>query len=216
MAKETLELISAKSGVTGIAIYSWLCFYADSTTQRCYPSITTLAKQCKVSRRTVIRGIQLLEDIKVIGIEHSKGEKNIYWLLDINNKNSKKTTSISAVTSDSRDTRVVTPGIRGVVTPGIHKQYIKQQESFNNNNKKYKQVTDFYLNEKLGRIATKDMIKEVLKDLPQNIWWKVNSFLRKQYPGDNGSVFAEVERELIKEMRNSNEQMERLTSSIIK
>ncbi|GEM_PF-3271491 len=80
----------------------------------------------------------------------------------------------------------------------------------------YKQVTDVFLNEKLGRIATKDMIKEVLKDLPQNVWWKVNSFLHKQYPGDNGSVFAEVERELVEETRNSKERIGLLTSSIIK
>ena len=72
---------------------------------------------------------------------------------------------------------------------------------------------DKLLSEKLSKIATKDMIKTVLRDLPQEFWWKVNKFLQKQYPG-GGNGFAEAEREVIAEARENQEAFRKLTRGI--
>ena len=68
---------------------------------------------------------------------------------------------------------------------------------------KYKNIDEKLINSRLGRIATKDMIKALLKEIPQNQWWKVNKFLTKRYPDGGDRGFVEAEREVIKEMRNS-------------
>ena len=57
-------------------------------------------------------------------------------------------------------------------------------------------VTDTFLNERLGRIANRDQIKAVLREIPEAIWWRVDQFLRRRYPASNGAGFAEAEREL--------------------
>jgi hypothetical protein len=54
---------------------------------------------------------------------------------------------------------------------------------------------------KLNKIATKDMIKGVMREIPENLWWKVDSFLNKRYP-EGGNGFIESERELIKERQD--------------
>jgi hypothetical protein len=78
---------------------------------------------------------------------------------------------------------------------------------------KNKVIDDKFLNEKIGRIATKDMIKSVLQDIPQDLWWKVNKFLQKQYPG-GGNGFVEAERELIQEARGNIGKLKELTKGI--
>lgn len=72
---------------------------------------------------------------------------------------------------------------------------------------------DKLLSEKLGRIATEDMIKAVLREIPQDIWWKVDNFLKKRYSG-GGSGFAEAEREVIAEARENQEKFKKLTQGI--
>ncbi|MFA5350253.1 MAG: hypothetical protein WC357_02845 [Candidatus Omnitrophota bacterium] len=69
------------------------------------------------------------------------------------------------------------------------------------------------LSEKLGRIATKDMIKSILREIPQELWWKVDNFLKKRYPG-GGNGFAEAEREVIAEARQNREDFKKLTEGI--
>lgn len=46
---------------------------------------------------------------------------------------------------------------------------------------------DKKINERLGSIATKDLIKAVLIEIPEEMRWKVDNFLKKRYPeGGNG------------------------------
>lgn len=53
---------------------------------------------------------------------------------------------------------------------------------------------DKMIEEGLGRIATKDGIKSVLLKMPDSLWWKVDSFLKKRYPeGGNGFEVARAE-----------------------
>lgn len=72
---------------------------------------------------------------------------------------------------------------------------------------------DKLISEKLGKIATKDMIKEILREISQEIWWKVDNFLKKRYPG-GGNGFAEAKREVIAEARNNRENFTKLVQKI--
>lgn len=80
--------------------------------------------------------------------------------------------------------------------------------------KTYVQVTDSWLHARLGNIATKDMIKAVMREIPENVWWKVDQFLKRAYPGSHGAGFAEVERELTAEARKNREEFSALAKSI--
>ena len=75
-------------------------------------------------------------------------------------------------------------------------------------------ITDKMLEDRLGKIATKPMIKKLMQEIPQTLWWKVDQYLRKRYPGSNGSSFAEAERELIAEVREGKDRLASLTSGI--
>lgn len=66
---------------------------------------------------------------------------------------------------------------------------------------KIKHIDEKLINSRLGRIATKDMIKALLRESPQEEWWKVSKFLTKRYPDGGDRSCAEAERELIKELR---------------
>lgn len=67
------------------------------------------------------------------------------------------------------------------------------------------QVTEDYLHQKLGRIATPDMVKAVMREINPKMWWKVSDFIRRRYPKDPGSVFSKVERELMEELEQGRE-----------
>lgn len=75
-------------------------------------------------------------------------------------------------------------------------------------------ITDSMLEQRLGRIATKDMIKKLMREIPQNLWWKVDQFLKRRYPGSNGSSFAEAERDLVAEVREGKDRIASITGGI--
>ena len=123
--KAALKLISERAGTLGVAVYSWLCYYANFKAQDCFPSITTLAYHCGVSRRTIMRAVKQLEQLRAILIERKKGKPNIYKLLNIPGpKSYPQSSSDTDVTSDSPVTRVVTPVSPVVVTPVSPEQEI--------------------------------------------------------------------------------------------
>jgi hypothetical protein len=74
---------------------------------------------------------------------------------------------------------------------------------------------DKFCSEKLGKIATKDMIKAVLQEIPQELWWKVDKFLQKRYPG-GGNGFIEAEREVIVEARENRNNFTKLVQGVSK
>jgi hypothetical protein len=47
------------------ALFVWLCHYAN-TTGECFPSFETLAKDCGMSRRSVIRSMAVLVEISIV------------------------------------------------------------------------------------------------------------------------------------------------------
>jgi len=64
---------------TGIAVYNVLVSYANSKTQSCFPSQTTIAELISVSRKTVIKNIKLLRDLDLISIKKKK--RSFYYFL---------------------------------------------------------------------------------------------------------------------------------------
>jgi len=121
--KAALRLISESAGTMGVAVYSWLCYYANFKAQDCFPSITTLAYHYGVSRRTIMRAIKQLERLKAVSIERKKGKPNIYKLLNILGvKSYPQPSSDIDVTSDRAVTGVVTQVSPAVVTGVSHEQ----------------------------------------------------------------------------------------------
>lgn len=130
VGKPVLEFISKRIGSTAVTVYVWLCYYANVKGQDCFPSVTTLARHCAVSRRHIIRMLKSLEQLKVISIDRAKGRPNVYTLL--NAELSTEATGDIDVTSDTRDTTPVSPMSPVVVTPGALEQYRNKQYLFNN------------------------------------------------------------------------------------
>lgn len=54
---------------------------------------------------------------------------------------------------------------------------------------------DVIISQKLGNIATKDMIKEIMMVMPKTLWWKIEEFLKERYSGYDRKGFTEAERE---------------------
>jgi hypothetical protein len=123
--KAALRLISESAGTMGVAVYSWLCYYANFKAQDCFPSVTTLAYHCGVSRRTIMRAVKQLERLSAVSIERKKGKPNIYKLLNMpESKSYPQSSSDMDVTSDSHVTGVVPPVSPVVVTPVSPEQEI--------------------------------------------------------------------------------------------
>ena len=79
--KVILSKYIRKLGASGFLVYSTLAFFADSRTQSCFPTQKILAKLTGLSRRTIIRKLNLLEELGLIRKEKRKG-RCIYWLLE--------------------------------------------------------------------------------------------------------------------------------------
>mgnify|MGYP001765932252 CR=1 FL=1 len=130
VGKPALEFISRRAGSTAVNVYVWLCYYANVKGQDCFPSVTTLARHCAISRRTIIRMLKVLELLKVISIDRTKGRSNVYTLL--NTEFSTTLTGDMGVTSDTKGTTPVSVVSPVVVTPGIPEQNRNKQDLTNN------------------------------------------------------------------------------------
>jgi hypothetical protein len=95
--KAALKLITARAGHRGVTVYAWLCYFANAKDQDCFPSMNTLAKECKVSGRTVARTIKKLAEVQAISIEHDIGKPNIYRLLDVPTHDTSVRTPLTAL-----------------------------------------------------------------------------------------------------------------------
>jgi len=73
-------------GANAIAVYVSLCRHADQE-QRCFPAQKEIAKELKLSERTVRNIIKDFQKYRIIEIERERTAKgkwlhNVYWLLD--------------------------------------------------------------------------------------------------------------------------------------
>lgn len=107
--KKVLEIICDRIGPPGVAVYNWLARFSNSSNQTCYPSIKLLAQKSRISIRTCIRILKILETNSLIRKEKKEGKLNTYSLLKLT----------ADGTGDTMATgEVVTPEPLVPVTPG--------------------------------------------------------------------------------------------------
>lgn len=65
-------------------VYDALLKYANSKTQTCFPSVSTIVRIVRCSRSTVFRNIKLLKEYNIISVQSGKGRKqsNFYTMVD--------------------------------------------------------------------------------------------------------------------------------------
>lgn len=97
LEKNALEIVSANLGPKGVSVYTWLCYYANSKSQGCFPSIKTLTEKTLIRRQTVISVIKRLEELRIIMVERTSGLTSEYTLLNVDS--APKDTSIPTDTS---------------------------------------------------------------------------------------------------------------------
>jgi hypothetical protein len=75
--------------------------------------------------------------------------------------------------------------------------------------------TDSWINERLGRHATPELIKTVLLEIGnEELWPRVDRFLRKQFPGCDGRSFALAVRYAQEEAQANRAEFQRMVASI--
>jgi hypothetical protein len=194
-------------GAVGTAIYISLCRHTDIEEQSCFPSQELIAEELSIGTTTVKKYIKLFEKYQLIYIERQRDKitkkwlNNIYWLLD---KAEWKKPGSASVYGEPGTLRCKSQG-RQVSNKDIH--CIKEIH-------KYIRIDNQFLNEKLGQHAPKDVIKAVLRIIPQNSWCRVEAYLRKHYPGNGAIAFEVAERELIAEARQAKDAVGALTAGI--
>lgn len=62
-------------------VYMVLSRYSNNKTKRCFPSVTTISKKARLSRRTTCRSLANLEQLNLIKIEREHGSVNHYQLV---------------------------------------------------------------------------------------------------------------------------------------
>ena len=66
------ELFTLDLSANEFRIYVVLLTYEDRRTHTCYPSLTTLAKAARITKKTAMKCVHLLEEKRVIEIKHTK------------------------------------------------------------------------------------------------------------------------------------------------
>ena len=61
-------------------VYAWLVRHRNRHTGACYPSYKKLAKECGVSRATIIKTLKQLEKERLIRVLRKSGSNNYYLL----------------------------------------------------------------------------------------------------------------------------------------
>lgn len=67
-------------GIFSTGVYNCLCRHADFNTQKCFPSIKTIAYKLGISEASVKRGIKGLVDWNIIIKERSRHPENAKWV----------------------------------------------------------------------------------------------------------------------------------------
>ena len=62
-------------------VYFWLCKHANNETNKCWPSIELLSKECGSSRSPVIKALNILEKLGKIKKEKGKRNSNQYEII---------------------------------------------------------------------------------------------------------------------------------------
>lgn len=73
---------------------------------------------------------------------------------------------------------------------------------------------DQMIQKSLGNMATVDMIKKVMGEIPNEHWFKINDFLKRRYPGDNTNGFQKAYEQMRGVMIKQAEDLKNLTNGI--
>lgn len=74
-------VFNEKIGRAGLMVYWILTLHLFKGKDYCFPSLSTLQKETRLSRHTVIAGIKQLEANQKLIVERKKGEANRYKLI---------------------------------------------------------------------------------------------------------------------------------------
>lgn len=82
---EVVDVFLPKIGSTAFSVYSYMCRFVSNETQTCWPSMAQMAERLQLSKSTIHRSLQTLEEFKMIrvvqkGKQHSSSE---YQMLDV-------------------------------------------------------------------------------------------------------------------------------------
>ncbi len=89
--RKVLKLYGKRIGPSGLAVYNALASFADSKKQSCFPTRKKIALILGLSRRTVTRKINILQNLDLIYVE-KVGISYRYFLLELSNEETKKST----------------------------------------------------------------------------------------------------------------------------
>jgi uncharacterized phage protein (TIGR02220 family) len=131
-------------------VYLALCRHADIYRQTCFPSISRIAENLRISGRQVIRGLRILEDHNVIRRERTLGKSNKYWLID--KKHWKRTGAPQSPVTNSHRCQPVT----------------SDSQSHTSDHQSPEPVTDSHTKDSHIRIHNKDL-KYIPSPEPENI-----------------------------------------------
>lgn len=83
-----LDTYAKLVGVNGTCVYFALCKFANKTTQKCFPSMETIAEMYGIHRRTVSKALRELEELNIVKAVRSKDKESkrfnvtVYHLID--------------------------------------------------------------------------------------------------------------------------------------
>ncbi|MBF0533066.1 MAG: helix-turn-helix domain-containing protein [Candidatus Omnitrophica bacterium] len=96
MDKKAMDLIGRLLGKSALLVYMGLCYYMESDTETCCPSLSMIAEIACVSQRTVMRVVQAMETLGFIVVEREPGLRNQYRFLSCDFKSVEKWMRIMA------------------------------------------------------------------------------------------------------------------------
>jgi len=91
---------------------------------------------------------------------------------------------------------------------------LKTEQFMQSRNSTSFNLTNEAIEKTLGKIATKEMIKNFLRDLPQSLWPRVSSFLGRRFPEDGDRAYTQAEREVLSEIRQIQDKLNPLIGKI--
>jgi len=98
---EIIDKYGAELGVYGIAVYTILARHAHHSSQRAWPSVSTMAERLGTARRKIIEAIEKLEELNLIKVERSRGRSNIYTLLKVKTSSAPELVDVQKCTTSS-------------------------------------------------------------------------------------------------------------------
>ena len=102
MDKKAMDLIGRLLGKSALLVYMGLCYYRESDTETCCPSLLMIAEIACVSQRTVMRVVQAMETLGFVAVEREPGLRNQYRFLSCDFKSVEKWMRIMARQFPSR------------------------------------------------------------------------------------------------------------------